>query len=62
MVAQNIDKIALLYEKFFTDILNVYIKQGWYEPASISLDLLERLSMILNSGFSESVCCGCFDV
>jgi hypothetical protein len=48
MAAQNIDKITFICEKFFTDILNVYIKQGWCEPASISLDLLERLSVILN--------------
>ena len=38
----SLDKIALLYEKFFTDILNVYTKQGWYEQTSISLDLLKK--------------------
>ncbi len=38
----SLERIAPLYEKFFTDILNVYTKNGWYEPISVSLDLLKK--------------------
>jgi len=38
----SLDKIAPLYEKYFRDVLNVYTKNGWYQDASLSLDLLSK--------------------
>lgn len=38
----SLERIAPLYEKFFGDILNVYTKNGWYEPPAFSLDLLAK--------------------
>jgi hypothetical protein len=33
MAALKIGKIVFVCEKFFTDTINVYIKQEWHEPA-----------------------------
>jgi glycosyltransferase involved in cell wall biosynthesis len=39
----SLEKIAPMYEKFFTDVLNVYTGRGWYEPTSPSaLKALEK--------------------
>lgn len=39
----SLEKIAKLYEKYFTDIMNVYTGNGWYEQINdTSLDILKR--------------------
>jgi 2-polyprenyl-3-methyl-5-hydroxy-6-metoxy-1,4-benzoquinol methylase len=39
----SLEKVSVMYEKYFTDVLNVYTGQGWYQetPASV-LDVLEK--------------------
>ncbi len=39
----SLEKVALMYEKYFTDILNVHTGNGWYETVdSSALEVLRR--------------------
>ena len=39
----SLEKVALMYEKYFTDVLNVYTGNGWYEPVNASaLEALKK--------------------
>lgn len=38
----SLERVALLYEKYFRDILNIYGRKGWYEEYDIDLDTLAR--------------------
>jgi len=39
----SLDRVATLYEKYFTDILNIYGKRGWYEEYPVNLDDYARV-------------------
>lgn len=39
----SLEKVGLLYEKYFNDVLNVYTGKGWYEPVNANaLKALEK--------------------
>jgi len=33
----SLEKVSLMYEKYFTDVLNVYTGEGWYEPGDVKV-------------------------
>ena len=37
----SLEKVALMYEKYFEDVLDVYAGKGWYSEGN-GLDAMER--------------------
>jgi len=31
----SLDNVAVMYEKYFQDILNIYTGNGWYQPPTL---------------------------
>jgi glycosyltransferase involved in cell wall biosynthesis len=40
----SLDRVAVMYEQYFQDVLNIYQGNGWYEPNSTreNLDYMHR--------------------
>ena len=39
----SLDKVSMMYDKYFNDVLNVYTGKGWYADSNkLSLDALKR--------------------
>jgi len=38
----SLEKVAIMYEKYFEDVLNIYQGKGWYEIKSNKLNVLEK--------------------